>query len=139
MIRGIAIIIFSFGVLIWSNVGLAQGAIYKWVDSKGTVHYSNTPTREARSIDDELPPATSFGTQSDSASHTETNLSSLPAHRATSDAADDATDVEETFNQFDQFDQNEEEVEVRDVGIDEDFALGQDGPFGTDNSNEFED
>ena len=128
MMRGIAIIIFSFGVLIWSNAGLAQGAIYKWVDSKGTAHYSNTPTREARSIDDELPPATSFGTQSDSASHTETNLSSLPAHRATSDAADDAADVEETFDQF-----NQDEQE------DEDFALGQDGPFGTDNSNEFED
>ena len=129
--RGIAIIIFSFGLLVWPNVGLAQGAIYKWVDSKGTVHYSNTPTRKARSIDAELPPAASFGTHPDSASQTETPLPALPAQGVP--AAADATKHEEIFNQ------GEGETEGSQVGQDEDFALGRDGPFGPDSSNAFED
>ena len=129
--RGIAIIIFSFGLLVWPNVGLAQGAIYKWVDSKGTVHYSNTPTRAARSIDAELPPAASFGTHPDSASQTETPPPALPAQGVP--AAADATKREEIFNQ------GEGETEGGQVGRDEDFALGRDGPFGPDSSNAFED
>ena len=129
--RGIAIIIFSFGLLVWPNVGLAQGAIYKWVDSKGTVHYSNTPTRAARSIDAELPPAASFGTHPDSASQTETPPPALPAQEVP--AAADATEREEIFNQ------GEGETEGSQVGRDEEFALGRDGPFGPDSSNAFED
>ena len=129
--RGIAIIIFSFGLLVWPNVGLAQGAIYKWVDSKGTVHYSNTPTRAARSIDAELPPAASFGTHPDSASQTETPPPALPAQGVP--AVADATKREEIFNQ------GEGEAEGGQVGQDEDFALGRDGPFGPDSSNAFED
>ncbi len=129
--RGIAIIIFSFGLLVWPNVGLAQGAIYKWVDSKGTVHYSNTPTRAARSIDAELPPAASFGTHPDSASQTETPPPALPAQGVP--AAADATKREEIFNQ------GEGETEGSQVGQDEEFALGRDGPFGPDSSNAFED
>ncbi len=129
--RGMAIIIFSFGLLVWPNVGLAQGAIYKWVDSKGTVHYSNTPTRAARSIDAELPPAASFGTHPDSASQTETPPPALPAQGVP--AAADATEREEIFNQ------GEGETEGSQVGRDEDFALGRDGPFGPDSSNAFED
>ena len=138
--RGIAIIIFSFGLLVWPNVGLAQGAIYKWVDSKGTVHYSNTPTRAARSIDAELPPAASFGTHPDSASQTETPPPALPAQEVPAalpaqevPAAADATKREEIFNQ------GEGETEGSQVGQDEDFALGRDGPFGPDSSNAFED
>ena len=57
MARGIVIIIWSFGVLVWPQVGLGQGTIYTRVDSKGIVHYSDTPTGVARSIHDELPPA----------------------------------------------------------------------------------
>ena len=129
--RGMAIIIFSFGLLVWPNVGLAQGAIYKWVDSKGTVHYSNTPTRAARSIDAELPPAASFGTHPDSASQTETPPPALPAQGAP--AAADDTKREEIFNQ------GEGETEGSQVGQDEEFALGRDGPFGPDSSNAFED
>ena len=129
--RGMAIIIFSFGLLVWPNVGLAQGAIYKWVDSKGTVHYSNTPTRAARSIDAELPPAASFGTHPDSASQTETPPPALPAQGVP--AAADATEREEIFNQ------GEGETEGGQVGRDEEFALGRDGPFGPDSSNAFED
>ena len=129
--RGIAIIIFSFGLLVWPNVGLAQGAIYKWVDSKGTVHYSNTPTRAALSIDAELPPAASFGTHLDSASQTETPPPALTAQEVP--AAADATKREEIFNQ------GEGETEGSQVGQDEDFALGRDGPFGPDSSNAFED
>ena len=37
MARGIVISIWSFGVLAWPRVGLEQGTIYTWVDSKGTV------------------------------------------------------------------------------------------------------
>ena len=133
MTRGSAAIIFSLGTLVWPSLGLAQGAIYKWVDSKGTVHYSNTPTGAARSIDAELPPAASFGTQSDSTLHAAPTPAALPAHGATADAAADAIDVAEIFAPFDQ---NEEEGAVSAAGMDEDFALGQDGPFGPDNSND---
>ena len=68
MARGIVIIICSVVVLAWPQVGLGQGTIYTWVDNKGTVHYSDTPTSEARSIDDELLPAASFRTRPDLAS-----------------------------------------------------------------------
>lgn len=38
----------------------AQG-LYKWVDSRGGVHYTNTPTNnKARTVDDALPPASNF-------------------------------------------------------------------------------
>ena len=38
----------------------AQGEIYKWVDSEGRLHFSNAPTHNAESVDDALPPASSF-------------------------------------------------------------------------------
>lgn len=39
----------------------AQGALYKWVDSRGVAHYTNTPTnRDAKTVDDALPPASNF-------------------------------------------------------------------------------
>ena len=70
------------------------------MDSKGTVHYSNTPTGEARSIDDELPPAPSFGTQTDSASATGADARPTPpAQIAEADAVAGATNAEETFEQ----------------------------------------
>ena len=38
----------------------AQG-LYKWTDSRGVVHYSNTPTNStAKTVDDALPPAANF-------------------------------------------------------------------------------
>ena len=38
----------------------AQG-LYKWVDSRGVIHYSNTPTNTtAKTVDDALPPAANF-------------------------------------------------------------------------------
>ncbi len=131
MARGIIIIIWSVGTLAWPQVGLGQGTIYTWVDGKGSVHYSDTPTGQARSIDDELPPAASFGTQPDSASQAATPPPALPAQGVP--AATDATKREEIFNQ------GEREAEGDQVGRDEDFALGRDGPFGPDNSNAFED
>lgn len=131
MARGIVIIIWSFGVLVWPQVGLGQGTIYTWVDSKGTVHYSDTPTGEARSINDALPPAASFGTHPDSTSPAETPLPALPAQGVP--AAADATEREGIFNQW------EGETEGSQIGRDEDFALGRDGPFGLDSSNAFED
>ena len=39
----------------------AQGTLYKWTDAQGRVHYTNTPTRsDAQTVDDTLPPASSF-------------------------------------------------------------------------------
>ncbi len=98
---------------------------------KGTVHYSDTPTVEARLIDDALPPAASFGTHPDSASQSETPPPALPAQGVL--AAADATEREEIFNQW------EEESEGSPFGRDEEFALGRDRPFGPDISNAFED
>ena len=51
-------------VLMWLVHGptsaSAQG-LYKWVDSRGVVHYSNTPTNtKAKTVDDALPPAANF-------------------------------------------------------------------------------
>jgi hypothetical protein len=51
-------------VLAWfaygSTVAHAQG-LYKWVDSRGGIHYTNTPTNNtARTVDDSLPPAANF-------------------------------------------------------------------------------
>ena len=133
MARGIVIIILSFGALAWPQVGLGQETIYTWVDSKGTVHYSDTPTGEARSIDDELPSAASFRTLPDLASQSETQPPALPAQGVTADVAADASEREEIFNQV------AGEAEGGQVGRDEDFALGRDGPFSTDHSNAFED
>jgi len=42
----------------------AQG-IYKWTDAKGRLHFSNAPTREAEAVDDSLPPASTFGTETE--------------------------------------------------------------------------
>ena len=128
MARGIVIIICSVVVLVWPQVGLGQGTIYTWVDSKGTIHYSDTPTGEARSVDDELPPAASFATQPDSVPQSETPPPALSGQGVTADAAADATEREELFNQW------KEEAESSSFGRDEDFALGRDGPFGPDDS-----
>jgi len=39
----------------------AQGTLYKWVDSQGVAHYTNTPTdKKAKTVDDALPPASNF-------------------------------------------------------------------------------
>jgi Domain of unknown function (DUF4124) len=39
---------------------LAQG-LYKWTDSRGVIHYTNTPTNStAKTVDDALPPAANF-------------------------------------------------------------------------------
>jgi hypothetical protein len=35
--------------------------IYRWTDAQGRIHFSNAPVSEATAVDDELPPATSFG------------------------------------------------------------------------------
>lgn len=36
-------------------------SIYRWTDAQGRVHFSNAPVSEATAVDEELPPATSFG------------------------------------------------------------------------------
>jgi len=128
MARGIVITICSVVVLVWPQVGLGQGTIYTWVDGKGTVHYSDSPTGEARSIDDELPPAASFATQPDSVSQSETPPPALPAQGVTTDVAADASEREKLFNPCN------EGAEDGSFGRDEDFALDRDGPFGPDNS-----
>jgi hypothetical protein len=47
---------FAYG----TTVVHAQG-LYKWVDARGGIHYTNTPTNNtARTVDDALPPAANF-------------------------------------------------------------------------------
>jgi uncharacterized protein DUF4124 len=48
-------------LLVFPVLSYAQGTLYKWTDSRGTIHYSNTPTGpNAAAVDDTLPPASSF-------------------------------------------------------------------------------
>jgi hypothetical protein len=52
---------FGATMLLFSAFSYAQGTLYKWTDSRGTVHYTNTPTgTNATAVDDTLPPASSF-------------------------------------------------------------------------------
>ncbi len=48
--------------LIFSSAPVASQNIYKWTDAQGRVHFSNTPVGAADSVDEDLPPSTSFGT-----------------------------------------------------------------------------
>lgn len=50
---------------IFSSVPVAGQNIYKWTDAQGRVHFSNTPVNAADSVDEDLPPSTSFGNDSD--------------------------------------------------------------------------
>ena len=47
------------------SAALAEGNIYKWTDAKGRLHFSNAPTREAQTVDDSLPPTSTFGTEAE--------------------------------------------------------------------------
>jgi len=51
-------------VMLWfaySPASIFAQGLYKWVDSRGVVHYSNTPTNStAKTVDDALPPAANF-------------------------------------------------------------------------------
>ena len=96
--------ILIFRTLIWSAPTLAQGTIYKWIDSDGRLHYSNTPTDEACSVDAEPPPATSFGTPAASPAPI---AAVSPPGTPTSDEAQGPAQ-----------------------GMEADFVLGKDGPFG---------
>lgn len=51
--------------LIFSSAPVASQNIYKWTDAQGRVHFSNTPVGAADSVDEDLPPSTSFGTDPD--------------------------------------------------------------------------
>jgi hypothetical protein len=52
--------------LIFSSAPVTAQSIYRWTDAQGRVHFSNAPVSEATAVDDELPPATSFGGVQDS-------------------------------------------------------------------------
>lgn len=52
---------FATSLLLLPAFSSAQGTLYKWTDSRGNVHYSNTPTNTtATAVNDTLPPASSF-------------------------------------------------------------------------------
>ena len=52
---------FAGTLLLLPTLSHAQGTLYKWTDSRGNIHYSNTPTgTNAKAVDDTLPPAASF-------------------------------------------------------------------------------
>src|SRR3954466_9028894 len=85
------------GVLGWflflaCSAAFAQGGIYKWTDVNGTIHFSNTPTREAETINDLLPPAANFERPTEpappaAASTTPVPQASLPAADANEPSA----------------------------------------------------
>ena len=87
------------GVLGWflflaCSSAFAQGGIYKWTDVKGTIHFSNTPTREAETVNDLLPPAANFERPPEpappaAASTTPVPQASLPAADANAPSARD--------------------------------------------------
>jgi hypothetical protein len=56
------ILVIAAGWLVCVPVSvLAQGTLYKWTDSRGVAHYTNTPTdKNAKTVDDALPPASNF-------------------------------------------------------------------------------
>ena len=62
MMRSLAQTIgFAGTLLLLPGFSHAQGTLYKWTDSRGNIHYSNTPTgKNAKAVDDTLPPAASF-------------------------------------------------------------------------------
>lgn len=52
---------FAAILLLLPTFSYAQGTLYKWTDSRGNVHYTNTPTNTtATAVDNTLPPASSF-------------------------------------------------------------------------------
>jgi len=126
---GASALVVSFGALVWSSPGLAQGTIYKWVDSHGTPHYSNTPTGEAHAIDDELPPAASFGTPAASPSPVAEVPPSgtLPSDKAQARVQNKEADSVDPEG----YSPAAGDGEFEEAVLEEDFALGQDGPFGT--------
>ncbi|MBI3302091.1 MAG: DUF4124 domain-containing protein [Deltaproteobacteria bacterium] len=52
----------AFSLFLTFSSVTAQGGIYKWTDAHGQVHFSNAPIGKATAVDDELPPASDFGT-----------------------------------------------------------------------------
>jgi hypothetical protein len=60
-LAGVAIL--GLSLLVTASSAAAQGRIYKWVDAQGRIHFSDTPTGNAESVDEALPPASNFGTQ----------------------------------------------------------------------------
>ena len=122
-------LVLSFGALVWSAPALAQGSIYKWVDSAGRLHYSNTPTDEARAVDDELPPATSFGTPA--ASPSPVAAVPPPGTLTADEAQARAQGMEANSVDPEGYGPAPGEGEFEEAVWEEDFALGKDGPFGT--------
>ncbi|HEV8715869.1 MAG TPA: DUF4124 domain-containing protein [Candidatus Binatia bacterium] len=76
------VIVLGWFLFLTCSSVLAQGGIYKWTDAKGRIHFSNAPTSKAESVDETLPPASTFGTQDEPTS---------PAAAATEPAAGDAS------------------------------------------------
>lgn len=68
----------------------AQGVIYKWIDAKGRIHFSNTPTREAEAVDDTLPPASTFDTQAEPTPPATASTQPVPQAPSPSSSADEA-------------------------------------------------
>jgi len=67
----------------------AQGAIYKWIDAKGSIHFSNTPTHEAEAVDDTLPPASTFDAQAEPTPPATASTKPVPEAPSPSSSADE--------------------------------------------------
>jgi ribonuclease E len=84
--------------LIFSAAPVTAQSIYRWTDAQGRVHFSNAPVSEATAVDDELPPATSFGGVQDSSPsppQTPTSAEQQPdAQRSTAALSPDQEEAE---------------------------------------------
>jgi hypothetical protein len=74
----------------------AQGGIYKWTDAEGRIHFSNAPTGNAESVDQTLPPASTFGGQLEPTPPATAATEPVPQAGSPPDATEEAPPVANT-------------------------------------------
>jgi hypothetical protein len=83
---------FAGTLLLLLTFSHAQGTLYKWTDSRGNIHYSNTPTStNATVVDDTLPPASSFKSPTPPPEASPTSSPSSESKAAPGSAGDSTT------------------------------------------------
>ena len=119
--------------LLFSATPVLGQNIYRWTDAQGRLHFSNAPVYEATAVDDELPPATSFGGAQEPAPQQTAPSTAPQADSPTTTAAvppteDDSEDDAEPAN-------NEETVPTDGEPVAaEDTVESEPGESATDNS-----
>ena len=99
---------------------VVQGEIYKWVDAEGRLHFSDTPIGKAEAVDEELPPASEFISPRPPTPPTPPEPTEPPNE---TDDTEDPQAAENTPSPTPQ---------TTDQAAEEEFGMGQYGPFGKD-------